>query len=101
MTVGQDRRKSMNLASRPIKDDNVPVSFDIVEHIAILSENESGWKKELNKVSWNGTQPKFDIRSWNNDHTKAGKGITIFEDEMIILKNSIEKLNLKESNKEG
>ncbi len=68
---------------------------------AILSENESGWKKELNKVSWNGTQPKFDIRSWNNDHTKAGKGITIFEDEMIILKNSIEKLNLKESNKEG
>ena len=47
MTVGQDRRKSMNLASRPIKDNNVPVSFDIVEHIAILSENESGWKKKL------------------------------------------------------
>lgn len=100
MTVGQDRRKSMNLASRPIKDNNVPVSFDIVEHIAILSENESGWKKELNKVSWNGTQPKFDIRSWNSDYTKAGKGITIFEDEMIILMNSIKKLNLTESNKE-
>ena len=29
------------------------ISYEIVETVGILSENSSGWRKELNKVSWN------------------------------------------------
>ena len=25
-----------------------------VEHIGVLSESAKGWKKELNRISWNG-----------------------------------------------
>lgn len=35
------------------------------------------WSKELNIVSWNGKEPKVDIREWNEDHTRANKGITL------------------------
>lgn len=27
--------------------------YEIVERIAVLSENSKGWTKELNKISWN------------------------------------------------
>ena len=51
------------------------VSFEIVEHIAVLHEGK--WTKELNLVSWNGKEPKYDIRDWNEDHSQCGKGITL------------------------
>lgn len=60
--------------------------YEIVEHIGILSENEKGWKKALNKVSWNGRDAKYDIRDWSPDEAKMGKGITLSEEEMEELK---------------
>lgn len=35
------------------------ISYEIVETVGILSENSSGWRKELNKVSWNGRAPNM------------------------------------------
>lgn len=62
------------------------VTYNIVRHIAVLSENtKTGWKKELNIVSWNGNEPKYDIREWSADHVKMGKGITLTEDEYKVL----------------
>lgn len=62
------------------------VTYNIVKHIAVLSENaKTGWKKELNIVSWNGNEPKYDIREWSADHIKMGKGITLTEDEYKVL----------------
>ncbi|HIY57796.1 MAG TPA: YdbC family protein [Candidatus Tetragenococcus pullicola] len=61
-------------------------SFEIVETIGVLSENAKGWKKELNLVSWSGRPPKFDLRLWNPDHTKMGKGITLTNEEFEALK---------------
>lgn len=62
------------------------VTYNIVRHIAVLSENtKTGWKKELNIVSWNGNEPKYDIREWSADHIKMGKGITLTEDEYKVL----------------
>lgn len=58
------------------------VSFEIIEEVIILSENNKGWRKELNLVSWNGNPPKFDLRAWSPDHEKMGKGITLSNDEM-------------------
>lgn len=55
--------------------------YEIVEHIGVLSEGAKGWKKELNKISWNGGAPKYDIRDWAPEHEKMGKGITLSEEE--------------------
>lgn len=63
--------------------------FEIVETIAVLSEGAKGWKKELSLVSWNGREPKYDIRDWSEDHTKMGKGVTISREELANLKKAI------------
>lgn len=64
--------------------------YDIVERIIILAEGAKGWTKELNKVSWNGRAPKYDLREWNHEQGKMGKGVTLSDDEVKKLK---EKLN--------
>jgi hypothetical protein len=71
---------------------NQELKFEIVEEIAVLSETEKGWKKELNRVSWNDREPKYDIRDWSPDHSKMGKGITLSEEEFEELKSVIETL---------
>lgn len=66
------------------------IKYEIVESIGVLSTSPKGWKMELNRISWNGAAPKYDIRSWSPDHEKMGKGITLTEDEMEELKKLIE-----------
>lgn len=62
------------------------IIFEIKNHIGDVSpENSSGWKTELNLVSWNGSAPKYDIRSWSPDHQKMSKGITLTADELSKL----------------
>ncbi|MBO0473829.1 hypothetical protein IGL98_000163 [Enterococcus sp. DIV0840] len=67
-------------------------SYEIVEEIAILSENTQGWRKEFNLVSWNGRPPKFDLRDWSSDHEKMGKGITLTNEEFEILSKAIKSM---------
>lgn len=67
------------------------IKYDIIEEIGVLSENDKGWKKELNLISWNGAKPKYDIRDWSPEREKMGKGVTLSEEEMKILKMLIEK----------
>ena len=57
-------------------------SFEIREHIGVISTNENGWSKELNVVSWNGQPAKFDIREWDQDHQRMTKGITLLDRDM-------------------
>lgn len=56
--------------------------FEIVKCIAVLSTDRNGWTKEINLVSFNDAPPKYDIRSWDPDHQKMGKGISLSRDEM-------------------
>lgn len=70
------------------------IKYEIIEHIGVLSENEKGWKKEFNLISWNGREPKYDIRDWSENHEKMGKGITLTEDEAKKLRNILNN-NLK------
>lgn len=63
------------------------IKFEIIEHIATLSEGSRGWAKELNLISWNDKEPKYDLREWAPDHTKMGKGITLSKEELMKLKN--------------
>lgn len=70
------------------------IEFEIMEEIGVISEAKSGWKRELNIVSWNGNEPKFDIRDWSPDHSKMGKGMTFTEGDLISLKNVLEEMDL-------
>ncbi|MBM7687355.1 hypothetical protein BCR24_11630 [Enterococcus ureilyticus] len=67
-------------------------SYEIVEEIAILSENTQGWRKEFNLVSWNGRPPKFDLRDWSANHEKMGKGITLTNEEFEVLAKAIKSM---------
>jgi hypothetical protein len=58
------------------------LKFEITEHIAVLSESSKGWNKELNLISWNGREPKYDIRDWSPNHEKMGKGVTLSKEEL-------------------
>ncbi len=57
------------------------IKYEIVDELGVLSESAKGWQKELNLVSWNGAEPKYDLRDWAPDHEKMGKGITLSADE--------------------
>lgn len=65
--------------------------FEITKQIAVLGANEkNNWKKELNIVKWMNNPVKYDIRSWNADHTKFSKGITLSTEELYRLKGILE-----------
>lgn len=70
------------------------IEFEIMEEIGVISETKSGWKRELNIVSWNGNEPKFDIRDWGPDHSKMGKGMTFAAEDLISLKKVLEEMDL-------
>ncbi len=57
------------------------IQYEIVKEIAVLSKSDSGYTKEINLISWNGNEPKYDIRSFSPDREKCGKGITLTEQE--------------------
>lgn len=61
------------------------IQVEIHEEIGNLSESK-GWKKQLTYTSWNNHAPKFDIRSWNEDHSSMTKGITLNKGELMKLK---------------
>lgn len=59
--------------------------FDITKRIGVISSNSRGWSKEINLVSWNGAEPKFDIREWSEDHQKMSRGVTLSTEEARTL----------------
>lgn len=62
------------------------LKFEIQQTIACLSTDKYGWNKEINLISWNGREAKYDIRSWSPDHGKMGKGVTLTKEELSTLK---------------
>ena len=68
------------------------VTCEIVRSIAVLSENERGYTKEINLVSWNGADPKFNIGNWHPGREKSGKGITLTEEETIALMEALKEV---------
>ena len=70
------------------------IKFEIAQHIGVLSESSKGWTKELNLISWNGREPKYDIRDWDPEHEKMGKGVTLTEEELKKLKELLGEMEL-------
>ncbi len=67
------------------------IKYEIIESFGTLSTTPSGWTKELNIISWNGGEPKYDIRQWAPDHAKMGKGVSLSREEAEELKNLLTK----------
>ncbi len=73
------------------------ITYEIKRHLGVISKNsKSGWQREVTLTSWNGNPEKFDIRDWNEDYTKMGKGITFTDEEVQILKSILSKVNREE-----
>ena len=66
------------------------IKYEITKHIGVLSESAKGWTKELNLISWNDRESKYDIREWAPEREKMGKGVTLSEDEVAVLKNLLD-----------
>jgi len=70
------------------------IKYEIVKKIGVLSTTGSGWAKELNLISWNEREPRYDIREWSPDRGKMGKGVTLSKDELLALKELLDQIQL-------
>jgi len=70
------------------------IKYKIVESIGVISESMKDWKKELNLISWNDREPKYDIRDWSQEHEKMGKGVTLTREELLGLKKILNEIDL-------
>lgn len=70
------------------------INFELIKNIGTLSESSKGWTKELNLISWNGREPKYDIRDWDPEHQKMGKGVTLTVEELGRLKELLDGMDL-------
>lgn len=70
------------------------LTYEIEEELGSIGENSRGWNKELNLVSWNGREAKYDLRDWAPDHSKMGKGVTLTIDELAALRDLLNNLDL-------
>ena len=73
------------------------ITFEIQKHIGVIQEENKGWRKELNRVSWNGGPAKYDIRAWSADYQKMDRGITLKPGEMRNLKTLLEDLEINDA----
>lgn len=69
-------------------------SFEFADEHKLISKSTNGWNLELNKISWNGRTPKYDIRSWSEDHKKMGKGVTLTDTDLKKLKELLNQLDI-------
>lgn len=68
--------------------------YEVTEKIAVLSQSANGWEVQLNMVSWNDREAKYDIRNWSPDGSKMGKGVSLSHDEISILKGILNDLEI-------
>lgn len=70
------------------------IKYEITKSLGVLSESAKGWTKEINLVSWNNYAPKYDIREWDPEHVKMGKGVTLNAEEIKQLRDILNGLEL-------
>ncbi|MBC8544633.1 YdbC family protein [Bianquea renquensis] len=70
------------------------IKYEILEKIGVLTESGRGWRKELNLISWNDRAPKYDLREWSPDGEKMGKGITLSKEDLVALKEILDRMDL-------
>ncbi len=69
------------------------IKYEIIKNLGTLSSNAKGWSKEINLVSWNDRAAKADIRDWDPNYEKMGKGLTFTKDELLKLKEILNEID--------
>lgn len=68
-------------------------NYRITDKMGVLSQTEGGeFTKEVNFISYNGAEPKLDIRKWDRRANRMQKGITLDKEETEALKKILAKL---------
>jgi hypothetical protein len=70
------------------------IKFEIEKEIGSIAESPKGWNKELNLISWNGREAKYDLRDWAPGHEKMGKGVTLSKEELKALRELLNGMEL-------
>lgn len=70
------------------------IKYEITKELGMLSESSRGWNKEINLISWNDREPKYDIRDWSPGHEKMGKGVTLTAEELKKLRDILNDMEL-------
>ena len=70
------------------------IKYEIIKAIGVLSRSAKGWTKELNLISWNEREPKYDLRDWAPEHEKMGKGVTLSKEDLLALKGLLNTIEL-------
>ena len=70
------------------------IKFEIKENLGVLSQSSKSWTKEINLISWNDKEPKYDVREWDAEHKKMGKGVTLSLAELKKLKEILNGMDL-------
>ncbi len=68
------------------------IKYEIVQRIAVLSQRPRGWERQLNLISWNDAEPKYDLRDWSPDGSRMGKGISMTKAELANLRSILDEL---------
>lgn len=71
--------------------------YEIKRKYGVISESSNGWTKEFNYVSWNERSPKYDLRDWDPQHKRMGKGITLTKTEALKLQRILANINFSDS----
>ena len=90
----QNSTDSNDIIKSPRRNNKNDFTFEIIECIAVLSESNKGWYRELNIISWNGKDPVYDIRDWSPDHSNMGKGITLDDMAIGTLKRALNSIDI-------
>ncbi len=67
------------------------ITMEVIKRFAVISGPDTGYRKELNLVSWNGAEPKIDLRTWSPEGA-ALKGLTLTEDEAKELQKALNEM---------
>ena len=71
------------------------LKYEVIEKFGTL-DSDSKMPKELRLISWNGKDPKYDIRGWGVDedgNETMTKGITLDAEELQSLFDILMKIN--------
>ena len=61
------------------------IRYEIINELGVIPAEKGSMRLELNRISWNGNEPKYDLRRWSPNREKMGKGVTMSERELIAL----------------
>ncbi|UZM97423.1 PC4/YdbC family ssDNA-binding protein [Lysinibacillus sp. MHQ-1] len=68
-------------------------TFEIIEDVALLRTADTGWTRELSKVSWYHKPTTIDIRWWSpQKRKKQEKGVSLTMEEAQLLLEGLQKM---------